>query len=92
MAYGFQGFSYPMENSNCSAIENSFDWIDADFAKMKHDFGASVVRLYYVLCIEAVVFENIIRAAAKNNMAVIFQVWTNFGEGVRPLRSPGCAQ
>jgi hypothetical protein len=82
MAYGFQGFSYPLEDNDCSAHSNSFDAISADFARMKADFGASIARIYYPTCTKASVFENILRAGVANNMAVIFQVWTNFGDGV----------
>lgn len=82
MAYGFQGFSYPLENEDCSSSDNSFEQMDADFAQMKSDFGASIVRMYYPICTEASVFENAVQAAVKNNIAVMFQVWTNFGSGV----------
>ncbi|KAI0436656.1 glycoside hydrolase family 17 protein [Xylaria telfairii] len=79
MAYGFQGFSYPLEESDCSAFSNSFESMNADFAQMKRDFGARIVRLYYPLCLNASVFENALKAGVANNMAVIFQVWTDFG-------------
>lgn len=83
MAYGFQGFSYPLEDDNCNSYTNSFNRMNQDFARMKKDFGASIVRMYYPTCTQPGVFENAIRAAAKNNMALILQVWTNFGDGVR---------
>ncbi|KAI3318749.1 glycoside hydrolase family 17 protein [Xylariaceae sp. AK1471] len=79
MAYGFQGFSYPLEEANCSALSNSFKSMNADFAQMKRDFGAKIVRLYYPLCLKPLVFENALKAAVANDMAVIFQVWTDFG-------------
>ncbi|KAK2590892.1 hypothetical protein QQS21_011416 [Conoideocrella luteorostrata] len=81
MAYGFQGFSYPLEDDDCGSWINSFDRMDKDFAKMKKDFGASIVRMYYPECTKTTVFENAIRAADKNNMAIMLQVWTNFGGG-----------
>ncbi|KAF2964695.1 hypothetical protein GQX73_g8889 [Xylaria multiplex] len=80
MAYGFQGFSYPLEDANCSAYSNSFKSMNTDFAQMKRDFGAKIVRMYYPLCLKASVFENALRAGVANNMAVIFQVWTDFGQ------------
>lgn len=82
MAYGFQGFSYPLEDNDCSAFSNSFVAMNADFAQMKRDFGAKIVRLYYPTCLNASVFENALKAGVANNMAVIFQVWTDFGESV----------
>lgn len=82
MSYGFQGFSYPLEDNNCDAYSNSFDAMDKDFAQMKTDFDATVVRMYYPTCTQSIVFENAIKAAYKNNMALIPQVWTNFGDGV----------
>ena len=85
MAYGFQGFSYPLENSDCSDPSNSFSAMNADFARMKADFGATIVRMYYPTCTEASVFRNALQAAVANNMAIIFQVWTNFGDGVGRL-------
>jgi hypothetical protein len=82
MAYGFQGFSYPLEEADCSAYSNSFESMNADFSQMKRDFGAKIVRLYYPLCLKASVFENALRAGVANNMAIIFQVWTDFGQSV----------
>ncbi|KAI1084506.1 glycoside hydrolase family 17 protein [Whalleya microplaca] len=80
MAYGFQGFSYPLEEANCASPVNSFESMNADFTRMKRDFGASIVRLYYPVCLNASVFENVLKAGVANDMAVIFQVWTDFGE------------
>ncbi|KAJ4154750.1 hypothetical protein LMH87_000029 [Akanthomyces muscarius] len=81
MAYGFQGFSYPLENDDCNAWENGYDAMDKDFKQMKKDFGASIVRMYYPTCTKPAVFEHALEAAYNNNMAVVFQVWTNFGGG-----------
>jgi len=83
MAYGFQGFSYPLEVSDCSDPSNSFEAMSADFAQMKRDFGASIVRMYYPTCLQSSVFENALKAGVANDMAVIFQVWTDFGNSVR---------
>ncbi|KAI0204185.1 glycoside hydrolase family 17 protein [Astrocystis sublimbata] len=80
MAYGFQGFSYPLEDPDCSASSNSFESMNSDFAQMQRDFGARIVRLYYPTCLNASVFQNALRAGVANNMAVIFQVWTDFGQ------------
>ncbi|KAJ2976248.1 hypothetical protein NQ176_g5056 [Zarea fungicola] len=79
MAYGFQGFSYPLENGDCSAWENSVDAMDQDFQRMKQDFGATIVRMYYPGCTQASVFTNAMEAAARNNMGIILQVNTFFG-------------
>ncbi|KOS16712.1 hypothetical protein ESCO_004943 [Escovopsis weberi] len=81
LQYGFQGFSYPLENSNCNDPSNGYGQMNADFARMKADFGASVVRMYYPLCTQPSVFKNAMRAARDNGMALILQVWTNFGGG-----------
>lgn len=80
--YGFQGFSYPLEDSDCSAASNGFDAMNADFAQMKKDFGATIVRAYYPGCTEASVFENLLKAGVANNMAVIPQVWFGFDNDV----------
>ncbi|KAI5463708.1 hypothetical protein BGZ63DRAFT_382094 [Mariannaea sp. PMI_226] len=80
MAYGFQGFSYPLE-VDCGDGSLTVDAMDKDFARMKKDFGASIVRMYYPICTEKSVFVNAIKAAAKNNMGLVVQVWTNFGDG-----------
>lgn len=82
MAYGFQGFSYPMEDGNCNSRANSFDQMNKDFRQMKQDFGATIVRMYYPVCTETFIFERALEAAVANNMAIMFQVWTNFGNGV----------
>ena len=82
MEYGFMGFSYPLEDSDCSAYVNSFESMNADFARMKQDFGASILRMYYPMCLESSVFENALKAGVANDMAIIFQVWTDFGNSV----------
>lgn len=80
--YGFQGFSYPLEDDSCSSDTNSFDKMNKDFARMKKDFGASIVRLYYPMCTQSVVFENALRAGVVNNMAVIPQIWFGWDNDV----------
>jgi exo-beta-1,3-glucanase (GH17 family) len=80
LAYGFQGFSYPLESSDCSDASNGFDAMNADFARMKADFGASIVRAYYPACTDSSVFLNLLKAGVANNMAVIPQIWFDFGD------------
>lgn len=80
MAYGFQGFSYPLENGDCNAYENSVDGMDQDFKRMKQDFGATLVRMYYPGCTQPSVFINAMKAAARNNIGIILQVNTFFGD------------
>lgn len=80
--YGFQGFSYPLEDADCNADSNSYDHINQDFAAMKKDFGATMVRVYYPLCTKSSVFENLLRAGVNNNMAVIPQIWFDFDGNV----------
>ena len=82
--YGFLGFSYPLEVADCNDRTNSFAAIDADFAKMKKDFGATMVRVYAPECRGASVWENLLKAGVKNNMGVIPQVWWGFSN-VRSL-------
>jgi hypothetical protein len=48
--YGFLGFSYPLEASDCSDSTNGFAAISADFANMKKTFGATMVRPYGMTC------------------------------------------
>ncbi|KAI0594090.1 hypothetical protein F4775DRAFT_586355 [Biscogniauxia sp. FL1348] len=79
MAYGFQGFSYPLETADCDDPSNQFAAMNKDFAQMKQDFGASIVRMYYPTCLSSSVFEHALEAGVANDMAVIFQVWTDFG-------------
>lgn len=38
--------------------------------------------MYYPVCTKEYIFERAVMAAVKNNMALVFQVWTNFGIGV----------
>jgi hypothetical protein len=80
--YGFMGFSYPLEDGDCSDSSNGYAQMNTDFAQMKRDFGASIVRMYYPVCTQSSVFINAIKAAYNNNMGLIVQVWTNFGDGV----------
>ena len=77
--YGFMGFSYPLEVPDCNDASNGYDQINKDFAKMKNDFGAVMVRVYAPECREASVWENLLKAGVNNNMGVIPQVWWGFG-------------
>ena len=77
--YGFLGFSYPLEVPDCSDPSNGYEQISKDFAKMKNDFGAVMVRVYAPECREASVWENLLKAGVNNNMGVIPQVWWGFG-------------
>ena len=77
------GFSYPLEVSDCSDPTNGYASINADFAKMKNDFGASMIRVYAPECRDSSVWENLLRAGVNNNMGVIPQVWWGF-ESVSP--------
>lgn len=76
--YGFLGFSYPLEVADCSDPSNSYESINADLAKMKKDFGASMIRVYSPECREASVWENLLQAGVSNNMGIIMQVWWGF--------------
>ncbi|KAI9843211.1 MAG: hypothetical protein M1830_007719, partial [Pleopsidium flavum] len=71
---------------DCNAFSNTYEHINNDFAAMKRDFGATMVRVYYPLCTEPSVFENLIRAGVNNNMAVIPQVWFDFDGGTETGR------
>ena len=73
--YGFQGFSYPLEDSDCSGSDDSFDKMNEDFAEMKENFRAKV---YYPGCTKSTLFENLLKAGVANNMAVIPQIWFGF--------------
>ena len=79
--YGFMGFSYPLEVADCNDPSNGYDQISKDFAKMKNDFGAVMVRIYGPECREASVWENLLKAGVNNNMGIIPQVWWGFGVG-----------
>ncbi|KIJ40281.1 glycoside hydrolase family 17 protein, partial [Sphaerobolus stellatus SS14] len=76
--HGFLGFSYPMENSNCSDPSNQFAKINQDFQRMKAQFGATMVRIYGPECRNASVWQNLLQAGIANNMAIIPQVWWGF--------------
>ena len=72
------GFSYPLEVPDCTDPSNGYDAINKDFAKMKQDFGATMVRVYAPECREQSVWENLLKAGVNNNMGVILQVWWGF--------------
>lgn len=76
--YGFLGFSFPLEDNDCSADDNGYDSINSAFAAMKADFGATMVRVYAPECREASIWENLLKAGVNNNMAVIPQIWWGF--------------
>ncbi|KZV94888.1 B-(1-6) glucan synthase [Exidia glandulosa HHB12029] len=77
--YGFMGFSYPLEVSDCGDASNGFDKINSDFKKMK-EMGASMVRVYAPECREKSVWENLLKAGIENNMGIIGMVWWGFGD------------
>lgn len=74
LLYGWLGFSYPLEDSDCSDSTNSFDQINKDFARMKSEFGATLVRVYAPECRELSLWENLVRAGVENGMGVIVLV------------------
>lgn len=78
------GFSYPLEVSDCGDYSDSYGAVDADFARMKKDFGASMVRVYAPECRDVSMWKNLLKAAVNNNMGVIPQVWWGFSD-VRTL-------
>jgi hypothetical protein len=81
MTYGFLGFSYPLEGG-CS--DDGYAQINSDFAAMKRDFGATLVRIYLPECYTTVIWHNVLHAAINNNMGVILQVaWPLNGDPVR---------
>jgi hypothetical protein len=80
MTYGFLGFSYPLEGG-CS--DDGYAGINSDFAAMKKDFGATLVRIYLPECYTTVIWQNVLHAAINNNMGVILQVaWPLNGDPV----------
>ena len=68
----FSRFSYALEDSDCSDASNSFDTINADFDRMKSQFGATMVRIYAPECRDESIWINLLRAGIANNMCVIF--------------------
>ncbi|KZV77917.1 hypothetical protein EXIGLDRAFT_847916, partial [Exidia glandulosa HHB12029] len=76
--YGFMGFSYPLEDDDCSGPSNSFAQINADFKRMKKEFGSTMVRIYAPQCRDATIWKTLIQAGIANNMAVIPQIWWGF--------------
>lgn len=76
--YGFLGFSYPLEDADCSAASNGYDGILADLKIMKETFGATMVRVYAPECRDASLWENLVRACMEVGMGLIVQVWWGF--------------
>ncbi|KAK4703018.1 hypothetical protein P7C70_g3200, partial [Phenoliferia sp. Uapishka_3] len=79
LMYGFMGWSYPLESSDCSDSTNGFDAINADLKLMKAR-GASIVRIYAPECRQVSVWENLVKACLENNLALILQVWWGFDD------------
>lgn len=78
--YGFLGFSYPLEGG-CG--DDGYSGINSDFAAMKRDFGATLVRIYLPECYTTTIWNNVLKAAINNNMGVIMQVaWPLNGDPV----------
>lgn len=78
--YGFLGFSYALESADCSDSTNSYASISRDFARMRADFGATMVRVYAPECREASIWQNLVRAAVVNEMGLLPMVWWGFLE------------
>lgn len=80
MVYGFLGFSYPLEGG-CG--DDGYNGINSDFAAQKRDFGATMIRIYLPECYTTEIWNNVLKAAINNNMAVILQVaWPLNGDPV----------
>ncbi len=78
--YGFLGFSYPLEGA-CS--DDGYAGINSDFAAMKKDFGATLVRIYLPECYTTAIWQHVLQAAVNNNMGVVLQVaWPLNGDPV----------
>ncbi|GAA6059863.1 hypothetical protein JCM10212_007068 [Sporobolomyces blumeae] len=78
--YGFLGFSYPLEISDCADPSNQYDKIARDLKRMKEEFGATFVRPYAVECRSVSVWENLVKACVENGLGLIAQVWWGFQE------------
>ncbi|GAA5882838.1 hypothetical protein JCM16303_002487 [Sporobolomyces ruberrimus] len=76
--YGFLGFSYPLEISDCSDPSNEYPKIKADLERMQSEFGATFVRPYGVECRQVSIWENLVKACVEIGMGLIVQVWWGF--------------
>jgi hypothetical protein len=72
-------FSYPLEANDCADPSNSLSKINADFQRMKSQFGATMVRIYAPECRDASIWRNLLHAGIQNNMC-----------GLRSLFSTTC--
>ncbi|KAM0752462.1 hypothetical protein T439DRAFT_355307 [Meredithblackwellia eburnea MCA 4105] len=77
LMYGFMGWSYPLESSDCSDLSNGYAKINQDLAAMKAR-GASMVRIYAPECRQLSVWENLVKACIQNNLGLIPMVWWGF--------------
>jgi hypothetical protein len=71
MFYGFLGFSYAFQYTN---MDYDVAMISNDMARMKNDFGATMIRMYIPESYTTQLWENVIEAAILNNMGVVVQV------------------
>lgn len=71
MFYGFLGFSYAFQYTN---MDYEVATISRDMARMKKEFGATMIRMYIPESYTTELWENVIEAAILNNMGIVVQV------------------
>lgn len=65
-----QRFSYALESDDCGDYSNSFDKINADFSRMKSQFGATMVRVYAPECRDESIWRTLLQAGIAHNMQI----------------------
>ncbi|CAF1318552.1 unnamed protein product [Adineta steineri] len=77
--YGWLGYVRDLKGWTCSDAVYSLARLQQDFKKMADD-GAKMVRIYGPICEQQMVWDNIIQAAAENNLGVLGIVWHGYSD------------
>jgi len=67
--YGFLGFSYPVEDDDCS--DYNYNAFLKDFNRQKNEYNATFVRLYLPTCRQTSFWVEMVKAARDSSVALI---------------------
>jgi len=77
--YGWLGYVRDLKGETCDDPVYSLPRLQSDFRKMSAD-GAKMVRIYGPICGDTSVWNNIVQAAAENNLGVLGIVWHGYDD------------
>ncbi|KAI5776269.1 hypothetical protein EDC01DRAFT_485640 [Geopyxis carbonaria] len=74
---GFLGYVRDLKGASCDDAVYGLPQLRSNFKRMADD-GAKLVRIYGPICAERSVWDNVVQAAAENNLGVLGIVWHGY--------------